>query len=91
MTAVIIPTGVSGPHRTHYLKELTAQGVSDLLGFTPNVEDDPDKVKYSWGFTVDGVPCGVWDFKGSSAEGCWSAYGTTEALSRVFGGHLVGG
>lgn len=36
-----------------------------VLGFEPNVThlDDPSKVKASWGFTVDGVHCGIWCYK----------------------------
>ena len=43
-----------------------------LLGFAPNVTDDPAKASHSWGFTVDGVRCAVWSYRGSVQIGTWS-------------------
>lgn len=61
-----------------------------VLGFTPNVThlDDPDKVKASWGFTVDGVRCGIWCYKQSGGpKGCseWSFFGPKEIADKLFG------
>jgi hypothetical protein len=59
-----------------------------VLGFKPNVThlDDPDKVKASWGFTVNGVRCGIWCYKERSVKNCtrWSFYGPTEIAQMLF-------
>lgn len=78
----IVPTGVAGCHYTGYLPEtLTVNDIKKVLGFKANVVDDPDKVRYSWGFTVDGQPCGIWDYKGSR----WSVYDPKNLLPKLFG------
>lgn len=59
--------------------KFTPDDITKILGFPPNVKDDEDKVKYSWGFTVDGVRCGIWDYKGAR----WSAFGPKEAFQKI--------
>jgi hypothetical protein len=81
----IEPINEAGDCRTGNLSRLTAKDITAILGFKPNVKDDPSKVKYSWGFTVDGVRCGVWDYKGSYKAKSWSTYGPASALEKVFG------
>jgi hypothetical protein len=61
--------------------------INKILGFKPNIADDPDKVKYSWGFTVDGVHCGIWDYKGSYKYKSFSTFGPADSLRKVFGEH----
>lgn len=64
--------------------------IVEVLGFEPNVThlDDPDKVKASWGFTVDGVHCGIWCYKYyGNVENCnyWSFYGPSSIRQKLFG------
>ena len=76
----------AGEHKQFTVNpNLTPGDVTRMIGFPANVKDDPDKVKRSWGFTVDGERCGVWDYKGSR----WSAWGPLEALQKVFGAENV--
>jgi hypothetical protein len=58
--------------------------VERILGFPANVShlDDPYKVTHSWGFEVDGVRCGIWDYKGSEVL---STFGPSEILFELFG------
>lgn len=80
--AKIAPVDRAGDSRTGSLSsELSVEDINTILGFPPNVQDDPDKVKYSWGFTIDGVRCGIWDYRG----GRWSTFGPREAFVKVFG------
>jgi len=65
--------------------------IVEVLGFEPNVThlDDPDKVKASWGFTVDGVRCGIWCYKYyGNLKNCdyWSFFGPTEIANKLFSG-----
>lgn len=54
--------------------------IARRLGFDANAEDDPGKVTMSWGFTVDGHPCGIWDYKGAR----WSVFDPDGVLRLVF-------
>jgi len=71
-------------HRTGYLKGTSYAGVVQTLGFMPNVEDDVDKVKYSWLFKVDGKVAAIWDYKGSASMGHWSVYDPHHVLGALF-------
>lgn len=84
----ILPADQGGSHRTTSITGLTVEQITERIGFAPNIEDDPYKVENSWGFTVNGVHCGVWDYKGSHkcAVPSFSAYGPIETLRLVFGG-----
>ena len=71
--------------RTHKTQTTTAvqqHGNND----NHNVNDDADKVEYSWGAHVvdqmDGMTynIAVWDYKGSR----WSTYGPSSILERIF-------
>lgn len=81
----IIPVNQTGDSSTGSLSGLSVADVTRILGFKANCEDDPDKVKNSWGFTVDGVRCGVWDYKGSQHAKQFSTFGPAEVLKKVFG------
>jgi hypothetical protein len=84
---------------TAHLEGVDEQTISSILGFKPNVQDDPYKVTASWGFKVliedldAGTEtehvCAVWDYKGSFAFGGASAYGPPGILRLVFGNKLV--
>lgn len=75
-----------GSHRTGGLdSNLSVKQISEVLGFKPNVQDDPYKVKNSWGFKVDGVACGIWDYKNER----WSTYGPRKVFVKLFGNNAT--
>lgn len=77
-----VPLNFAGPHKTGELPEdITPERIADVLGFAPNIDDDPSKVKFSWGFTYKGEQCGIWDYKGSR----WSTYGPHWVFAELFG------
>jgi hypothetical protein len=81
----IIPIDKIGSSKTDSLSsKLTMQQITNILGFPPNCQDDVSKVKYSWGFEINGHHCGIWDYKGSR----WSVYDPRGALrsSSIFEG-----
>ena len=43
----IIPVDKPGPYRTGTLKDVSYSQIVEALGFEENIDDDPDKVKYS--------------------------------------------
>lgn len=88
---VILPVEEYGQGKTASIKGLNDREVAARIGFISNQKDDPGKVKHSWGFTVDGVRCAVWDYKGSHLQGRWSAWGPMDALRKVFGEHVTEG
>lgn len=70
-----------GDSKTGRLKPgLSVQYITSVLGFPPNVVDDVSKVKHSWGFKVDGVRCGIWDYCG----GRWTVYDPNNVLCKIF-------
>lgn len=71
---------VPGEYRQFDLTGYSKQEITDILGFPPNVRDDPNKVTSSWGFKLDGEPCGIWDYYGSE----WSVYGPEELIRELF-------
>lgn len=70
----IVPIDEPGAHKHGTLSNVSYDEIVKVLGFEPNVDDDPYKVKYSWGFTIDGEPAGIWDWKGSHVFNSWSVY-----------------
>lgn len=81
----IQPINKPGASRTGLLYNMTREKIIEKLGFEPNVQDDPSKVKDSWGFTVDGKEFGIWDYKGSQQIGHYSFYGDKETMAKIFG------
>lgn len=82
---VIKPINQAGSHRTGTLSGTNAAEITKILGFKSNIADDPSKVRYSWGFEVDGKRCGIWDYKGSYRIGEFSTYGDPAVLAKIFG------
>lgn len=81
MMTEIMPVNEAGDSCTGRLSpSLTVGQISEILGFRPNIRDDPDKVKHSWGFTVNGHRCGIWDYRGSR----WSVYDPNKVLRLIF-------
>lgn len=78
----IKPINTAGSYKTGILSsDISVEKIAEILGFPPNIYDDPDKVEHSWGFTVDGVICGIWDYKGYR----WSTYGPKSVFDKLFG------
>jgi hypothetical protein len=71
-------------YRTGSISKYAAWEIEFILGFPPNVEDDPDKVVNSWRFKVDGYECAIWDYKGSQHFNCWSIYDPHNVLGTLF-------
>lgn len=84
----IKPIDKAGAYRTGTLTATSYEQICQVLGFPPNVEDDPDKVKYSWGFSVDGVECAIWDYYSSYKQNVWSLYGPKDVLKKLFGNNV---
>ena len=77
----IKPIQTDETHKTGSLpSSYSVKDINKALGFSPNVKDDEYKVKYSWGFTVDGVECAIWDYRGAR----WSVWDPSKVLSKVF-------
>jgi hypothetical protein len=75
-----------GSYRTGAIVGLTVAQINEILGFKPNVFDDPDKVKYSWGFKADGEVCGIWDYKSyNTTPTYFSTYGPDWVFEKLFG------
>jgi hypothetical protein len=86
----ITPVGhISGTHRTGGLDGITAEQISEILGFKPNVQDDPDKVVNSWAGESDGKLFAIWDYKGSQKYNRFSVWGDTATLDRIFGSVFI--
>ena len=80
----IMPVDRAGPYRTGTLDLVTPADIEKVLGFPPNIEDDPDKVKYSWGFEADGKFAAIWDYKGSHKLRVWSTYDPDGIIATLF-------
>jgi len=85
----IVAVNCGGDYRTGTLRGLTVTKINAMLNMRPNIVDDPSKVKFSWGFTADGVRCGVWDYKGSYKFKEFSVYGPHATLHQLFGDHYA--
>ena len=84
----IKPCKMAGSHKTGYLKGITATQIQMRLDMFPNIDDDPAKVKKSWGFKAynpNPYRCGIWDYKGSDNFSYYSTYGPTEIFEKLFG------
>jgi hypothetical protein len=80
----IIPNPVAGACKTGELNDITIAEITKILGFAPNVDDDPCKVTVSWGFTENGHACGIWDWKGSAEIGQFSTFGPDYVFRALF-------
>ena len=82
----ITPSYAAGSHKTgSWSSTLTVDEISEILGFEPNIEDDPDKVEFSWGAVVLDEDTGeesiiaIWDYHGVR----WSTYGDRDVLDKL--------
>jgi hypothetical protein len=87
----IVPVSHVSSYKTGRIVGLTKAEIDALLGFKPNMVDDPSKVKHSWGFKVKGNDCAIWDWKGSHKLKEWSAYGPETVMRAIFGANYVSG
>ncbi len=85
MSTEIIPVPHVGPCKTGALTGISHDEICKVLGFKPNCQDDTDKVRYSWGFEINGEPFGIWDYKGGWKYKEWSTYGNKTVLRELFG------
>lgn len=85
MKHIITPVAMAGDYRTGSLERLSKEDIVRILGFEPNVDDDTDKVKFSWGFYVNGQRYGIWDYKGGWRYKEWSTFGYPPILKSIFG------
>lgn len=77
--------------RTGTIKGLTIGGVSDLLGVKATrvkAGEGDGKVTVKWHFLVDGVPCQVWDYKGSLKHHGELSFGGPPVLGHVVFGEV---
>jgi len=81
----IIPVDRAGQYKMATLSNYTKDQIEQILGFAPNIKDDPSKVSYSWGFTIDGELCGIWDYYHSHNQNEWSVFGPISTLQKLFG------
>jgi len=79
---VIVPVNRPGPYRLGSLTNVTYEQIVAVFG-EPNVMDDPDKVRYSWGFTVNGKFAAIWDYKGSYLYDSWSVYDPDKVIVKA--------
>lgn len=79
---------LDGSYKQHLICGLSAAQITRLLGFTPNVTDDPGKVVNSWAFAGNGHQCAIWDWKGSQRFNEFSAFGPADMLREIFGANL---
>lgn len=88
----ITPINKAGPHRTGGLAGLNVDQITAIVGFEPNINDDPEKVTASWGFEVlddqgNTHDCGIWDYKGSARARRFSTYGPKSIFVHLFDLH----
>ena len=88
MTKTITPVNKVGPYRTGTLENISYDEIVEVIG-EPNCVDDPDKVRYSWGFKVDGKYAAIWDYRGSHYYNSWSTFDPEDVLPTLFP-HLFG-
>ena len=81
----IKPIESTGSHRTGVIYGTTAREIEAVLGFPPNVQDDPDKVTVSWAFEMNGHKCAIWDYKGSLDFNQVSTFGNHDVFNELFG------
>lgn len=86
MNMKIVPVDRVGPYRTGSLAGYSISDIEKAVGFPANCEDDDDKVKYSWGFEIDGVYAAIWDYRGSHKLKAWSTYDPDNVLKKIFKG-----
>lgn len=80
----IEPINEVGPFKTGNLCDLSREQIQNALGFPPNIRDDPFRIRWSWGFTVNGERCAIWDYKLSADDRVWSTFGPAWCFKLLF-------
>lgn len=88
----ITPINKAGLYRTGGLAGLNVDQITSIVGFEPNISDDPEKVTASWGFEVlddqgNTHDCGIWGYKGSARARRFSTYGPKSIFAQLFDLH----
>lgn len=79
------PQGLTGRSAVKgVVKGLTAAQINQTLGFRSNTAKDDEK-RYSWGFSVNGRDCLLYDWHASYIAKEFTAVGPAEAFTEVFG------
>lgn len=91
---IIEPLDRAGSYRQGGLtQKLDEYEIQAALGFAPNIREDDEIVKHSWGFEAqieeDGkiatYTCGIWDYNGCR----WSTYGPCWIFDQLFPGKVT--
>ena len=75
---IVAKADVPDTFRTGHITGATTAKLTTALGFSPDNGDGGNKVSVDWYFTLDGKPCGCWDWKGSMHHGQFSTFGPRE-------------
>ena len=61
--------------RTGIITGMSKNVINSVVGFKgEKIKSGDGKVTVEWRFHVDGVPCAIWDYKGSAKYDQYSAY-----------------
>ena len=72
--------------RTGIITGMSKNVIDSVVGFKGSkIKSGDGKVTIEWRFYVDGVPCAIWDYKGSAKENQYSAF-----MPVVYGRALFG-
>lgn len=74
ITPTIQPVDSVSSHKQGTLENVTVEQITKVLGFAPNADDDPAKVKNSWAFKLNGEDAAIWDWKGSEKQNRYSYF-----------------
>ena len=75
---VVAKAQVDNTFRTGLIHATSVAALTKAIGFKPDNGDGGNKVSVDWYFTLDGKPCGCWDWKGSYRHGQFSTFGPKE-------------
>lgn len=74
-----------GSRRTGSLSHTGEHVITDRLGFEPTRHAVEEVSDQEWNFSVDGIPCAIWDWHGAGRLGMWSTFGPAEVFAAIFG------
>ena len=64
-----------GSFRTGIITGMSKDVIDSVVGFKgKKIKSGDGKVTIEWQFIVDGIPCAIWDYKGSAKYTQYSAY-----------------
>jgi hypothetical protein len=72
--------------RTGIITGMSKNVIDSVVGFKgKKVKSGDSKVTIEWRFDVDGIPCAIWDYKGSAKYEQYSAYMPATIGQALFG------